>query len=67
MARINKQVMWPTEVECVAEEHHRFTADALWIRLEVEEAVAWRVDTRDITCPEDGSRVEALPGQGQEQ
>jgi hypothetical protein len=67
MARINEQVERPTKVQCVAEEHHRFTADALWIRLEVEEAVTWRVDTSDITCPVDGSRVEALPGQGQDQ
>jgi hypothetical protein len=66
MARINEQVEWPTKVQCVKNEH-RFTADALWIRLEVEEAVTWRVDTSGITCPQDGSRVEALPGQGQEQ
>jgi len=67
MARINKQVKWPTEVQCVAEDHHRFTADALWIRLVVEDAVTWRVDSSGITCPEDGSRVEALPGLGQDQ
>jgi len=69
MARINEKVPWPTEVQCVAEEHHRFTAEALWVGFELEEeqGFTWRIDTSDITCPEDGSRVEALPGQGQEQ
>jgi hypothetical protein len=36
MARINELVEWPTKVQCVKNEH-RFTADALWIRLEVLE------------------------------